>query len=104
MFSKFFQDKVINIRTELESERTPEPLQPHSFDVQFTQTPVLKFLPVTEESVKSILKQCSPRSCELDPVPICLSLYCTDAVILNITTIINDSLQSGVSQHSSQLL
>ena len=39
---------------------------------------------------------CAPKSCELDPIPTSLVLECLDTVLSNMTSIINDSLTSGI--------
>ena len=39
---------------------------------------------------------CAPKSCELNAIPSSLLLECLDTVLPTMTSIINDSLKSGV--------
>ena len=91
-FSQFFDDKISRIRhrcqvvedLHLPSFETPPP--PSNFSV---------FEEVSEDEVQRIVSSSPAKSCDLDPIPTPLLKVCTSAIIPIVTTIINNSLQSG---------
>ena len=54
------------------------------------------FQPITTDYLHSVITKCAPRSNELDHIPTSLLLECLDTVLPTMTSIINDSLKSGV--------
>ena len=90
-FSQFFDDKISRIRQRCqiaEDLHLPPPKTP----------PVLNlsaFEEVSEDEVLRIVSSSPPKSCDLDPIPTPLLKGCTSALIPAMTTIINNSLQSG---------
>ena len=54
-----------------------------------------KFLPATEDEVKSIINSSPSKSCELDPLSTWLLKACLPELLPLITRIINTSLNSG---------
>ena len=69
---------------------------PYNHDIKFKQTPFSSFQPITIDYLHSVITKCAPKSCELDPIPTSLLLECLDTVIPTMTSIISDSLKSGV--------
>ena len=70
---------------------------PYSLDFEFKHTLFTSFQPITTDYLHSAIIKCVPKSCELNPIPTSLLLECLDTVLLpTMTSIINDSLMSGV--------
>ena len=92
-FSNYFNDKIKLIRQKLDedySDHTPLYADsPHS-DSQFTS-----FHTVTEDEVRRIISNSSKKTCSLDPIPTSLLMNCLDEILPAVTSIINNSLQSG---------
>ena len=92
VFSGFFSCKVLDLRKEIDSQlSTPQSLGPKFNGMYFSS-----FSPVTETDVLNTLKQMSPKTCDLDPLPTSLFLDCIDVVLPFLTKLINDSLTSGI--------
>ena len=60
------------------------------------KSPFTSFQRITIDYLHSFITKCASKSCELDPIPTSLLLECLDAVLPTMTSIINDSLKSGV--------
>ena len=97
-FNTFFISKISKIRAALDtctstilgisnSQANPS----HYLGQQFAN-----FRSLTRNEVKSIVLSSSPKSCSLDPIPTQLLFQNIDCIIDAITTIVNDSLISGV--------
>jgi len=95
LFVSYFSNKVCNIRKEiddiqLDAECLVElPPTPPSFS---------EFLVQSVESVCTIIRKCAPKTCSLDAVPTSLlkDPVILAAVLPTITSLINQSLTSGV--------
>ncbi|XP_072037296.1 uncharacterized protein [Amphiura filiformis] len=92
-FAQFFVDKVKKLRDSLDnnvdlpiSTEIPE-ICSHSFS---------EFLTVSEEDVLKIIMSASITSCRLDPLPASLLKLCLHDLLSTITTIVNESLSTGV--------
>ena len=94
--SSYFHDKVTIIRNQLEWGTSHALASPYNHDIEFQQTPFTSFQPITIDFLHSIITKCAPKSCELDPIPTSLLLECLGAVLPTMTSIINDSLKSGI--------
>ena len=68
----------------------------YNHDLEFHHTPFTSFQPITTAIYTQIVTKCAPKSCKLDPIPTSLLLECLDTVLPTMTSIINDSLKSGV--------
>ena len=99
-FSKFFYDKIADIRQKLDSLHVP-PNQPLH---QKTVLPLSKppcdttfehFSTMSTDEVTKIISKSPPKSCSLDPLPTSLLKRLTDVLAPCITTIVNKSLQKG---------
>ncbi|XP_072039182.1 uncharacterized protein [Amphiura filiformis] len=89
-FANFFADKVTRLRGSLASNvATPNVVKDciHSFS---------EFSSVTEGDVFKIIKSASTTSCSLDPLPVVLFKTCLPELLSTITTIVNESLKTGV--------
>ena len=95
-FSTYFHDKVAIIRNQLDCGTSQALALPYNHDIEFQQTPFTSFQPITIDYLHSLITKCAPKSCELDPIPTSLLLECLDAVLPTMTSIINDSLKTGV--------
>jgi len=93
-FVSFFQNKVLTLRSALDrlvlesdmvDEVMPTPPQLSAFQLQ------------SQDSVQAIIKKSASKSCTLDPLPTSLlkDPVVLQAAIPTITTIINQSIQSG---------
>lgn len=90
-FGNYFQKKVLDIRKKLDESTQTIP----QFEL-FTGSFSSKFEPVTPTFVKSVIKSSPLKSCSLDPIPTSLLLTHLDCLIDPITTIINESLSTGI--------
>ena len=89
-------DKVAIIRNQLDCETSHALASPYDYDIEFQQTPFTSFQPITIAYLHSLITKCAPKSCELNPIPTSLLLEFLGAVLPTMTSIINDSLTSGV--------
>jgi hypothetical protein len=94
-FSKFFDDKILKIRSQLDGANDVTPIDVNGDDDSFRGTPLMKFKAMTEPQIKKILSGMT-KSCKLDPIPIWLAKECIDEVIPIMTRIVNLSLSQGL--------
>ena len=52
-------------------------------------------LQISENSLRKIILQCAPKTCELDTIPTSLFFECLDAILTIFTIVANHSLLSG---------
>ena len=91
VFGQYFSDKVSLIREKID-------MTPHKqtcFEA-FSGTYLNEFVPVTSEDVRSIIMSSPHKTCSLDPIPTPLLVTHLDSLIEFITSVINESLQTGV--------
>ena len=91
-FSDFFANKIYTIRHTLDTDSTSLPT---CNGPQFLGHPLSAFHPVSEASVKNIIRQPDIKTCELDPLSAFFFKQCLDTLHPYITTIVNNSLMSG---------
>ena len=91
-FADFFANKIATIRHSLDIDSTSSPT---CNDPQFLGQPLAAFHPVSEATVKDIIRQSSIKTCELDPLPASFFSQCLDTLLPYITTVVNNSLVSG---------
>ena len=89
---EFFEGKIKSIRESLDKQSPPTP---PVTERSFQGDPLSTFHSVSEETVKKVILNATPTSCELDPIPTPLLVECLDALLPTITSVINDSLVSG---------
>ena len=96
-FSKFFMDKIVNLRSAIYSDLdvsamhlAKEDLFP---DLRNDQT-LQNFQPSTEEEIWKIILALSSASCNLDPIPTPLLKICIEKLLQTITQIVNSSPSS----------
>ena len=89
-FGHFFCDKIMKIRTALQSLAPVSITRP-----SMNNSALSSFEPVSEEDILKILKSSPTKSCDLDPIPTLLVKDCADILITPITNIINYSLKEG---------
>ena len=92
LFCDFFSRKIATIRQNLDNE----PCHTHPVGELFNASVFSAFSHVTDADVLNVIKKSAPKTCNLDPVPTTLLLDFIDDILPFITTIINDSLLSGV--------
>ena len=92
-FSDFFHSKVTSIRRNLDSTTVTLLSVP---DQPFCGMVWGAFQSVSEDEVKKILTQSTIKTCELDPLPTSFLTHCLDDLLPHLTSIINDSLHSGL--------
>ena len=94
-FVQCFQQKVLNIRKQLDDTCVPGSL---NVEQPATPPPLCEFRSQTQEDIGKIISQCATKSCSLDTIP--TSLLKEDQVLQtvlpSITDIINRSLATGV--------
>ena len=89
-FCKFFYDKILKIRSTLQSSKPSLVTRPNP-----TKNTLSSFTPVSEEEILKILKSSPSKSCDLDPIPTSLVKECADILITPITKIVNYSITEG---------
>ena len=89
-FCKFFFDKILKIRSTLQSSTPSSVTRPNS-----TKNTLSSFTPVSEENLLKIRKSSPSKSCGLDPIPTSLVKECADILITPITKIVNCSLEGS---------
>ena len=52
-------------------------------------------LQISENSLRKIILQCAPKTCELDAIPTPLLFECLDAILPTLTIVVNHSLMTG---------
>ena len=92
-FSDFFHSTVTSIRRSLDSITVTPPSVP---DQPFCGTVWGAFQSVSEDEVNKIPNQSTIKTCELDPLPASFLTHCLDDLLPRLTSIINDSLHSGL--------
>ena len=89
-FCKYFYDKILKIRSTLQSSIPSSVTRPKP-----TKNTLSSFTPVSEEKLLKILKSSPSKSCYLDPIPTSLVKECADILITPITKIVNYSITEG---------
>jgi len=90
-FSKFFSDKIKNLRDDLDSRQC----EPPSFTVY--KGPMFdRFCSVSENEISDLIKNTPTKGCILDPLPTQLVKESIVELILLITCITNASLRYGI--------
>ena len=70
LFSNFFSNKVQTIRDHLDKPLSEvDQDSPYAHDKQFSGCPLNSFTPISENSLRKIILQCAPKTCELDAIP-----------------------------------
>ena len=90
-FSSFFCNKVEKIRHGF----TPSDFQKFP-DSQFTGNLLFNFESVSNDDVMKIIRESNTKSCELDSLPTPLLKECISDIIPHLSSIINESLASGI--------
>ena len=95
-FSKFFSEKVNNVRTTLkrinQASDTIDPL----YRKPFAGLLLMEFPSATTDEVEAIIHRSSSKSCELDPLPTALLKLCLPELSATLLSITNHSLDAGV--------
>ena len=92
VFCNFFLEKTSKIREELDSQT----ITPSTFNVQNHPDTIFNmFQPVSEEVVRKTILSLKPTTCPLDPIPTPLLVEFLDKLLPIITSLINESLQTG---------
>ncbi|GFS07086.1 reverse transcriptase-like protein [Elysia marginata] len=89
-FVTFFNDKIANVRLELDNQ----PVSTPSYD-KFTGTSFDKFNLVSLDEILKLLKNSSTKTCALDPIPTSLMFQCLETLAPFIADVINQSLATG---------
>ena len=89
-FCKFFYDKILKIRSTLQSSIPCLVTRPNP-----TKNTLSSFTPVSEEELLKIVNSSPSKSCDLDPIPTSLVKECAYILITHITKIVNYSITEG---------
>ena len=96
LFSNFFYNKVQKIRDNLDKRLSADDQDsPYTHDNQFSGSSFNSFTPISENSLRKIILQCAPKTCELDAIPTSLFFECLDAILPTLTVVVNHSLLTG---------
>ncbi|KAK6168805.1 hypothetical protein SNE40_019982 [Patella caerulea] len=91
-FSKYFTNKIYNIRTELEKENNSETT---CLSLISPLSQVLsEFSLTSNKEIKQLVAKSSSSTCELDPLPSPLLKLCIDELCPVLTHIVNTSLST----------
>ena len=91
---KFFIQKIVNIRSRLDSQGDADYHKHDTEDIESSFVHLTEFQMLTEQDVKSLIRYSSLKSCVLDPMPSTLVSQC-DVLLPVLTRLINTSLKSG---------
>ena len=96
-FLRYFADKIIKLRDDLDGVSTIQPCSIHSVDSNDSNINLFTaFKPLSEIDITKLVKTSKPTTCELDVIPTSkLKRHFTDLAPL-VTEIVNRSLLSGV--------
>ena len=97
-FSEFFTTKIQTLRENLDKQVNNNASDNYQPNVKH---PLTEFSPVSEDDVKTHIKKCASKSCDLDPIPTWLLKLCLEDLAPVITHIVNLSL--SVSEVSPNL-
>ena len=93
-FSRFFNNKISNIRENLDSQKNTVNDQYKTENAKFT-VPFNEFKALNEDEVRELVKKSPNKYCELDPLPTWILRDCLEEILPILTKIINLSLQLG---------
>ena len=91
-FSTYFSDKIQKIKANITLDSTPPPLPERTY----TGSKLTSFRPFTLDEVRRLIQSSPSKSCDLDPLPTHLLKECCTELLPLITSIINESITSGV--------
>ena len=94
MFAEYFVSKVKTIRDGLDSRVNVSDFR--TGELSFTGQYMSSFHPVSNDELKKIILSSKPTTCDLDPIPTSLLFECIDEVLPAISSVINQSLSTGV--------
>jgi hypothetical protein len=94
-FAKFFSDKVIKIRKDLDDELQVDQSVAFDYDSKNNMCSFTNFSQVTEIDIRRLITKSTSKSCKLDCIPTWLLKEHLDTFLPAITQIINSSLSSG---------
>eukprot|EP00116_Pleurobrachia_bachei_P000741 sb/3461003/ len=95
-FAEFFQEKVERISADIEDEA--EKLGDQVKKLQYPRTlncEFKEFSPLSEESLRSLVRDMSHKACDLDPMPTSFVTKLLPELSPVITTVVNKSLANG---------
>ena len=96
-FNDFFVTKIVRIRNDLKENNLSHTAIGHTAVQNSPKpSPLLNFVPVTQEEVKKIIMNSKSTTCPLDPLPTTIVKQCIDALLPVITSIVNSSLSQGI--------
>ena len=94
-FLTFLVNKVRQIRDSIDIQVVHPPS--HSLrERRFSGTPLCGFERVTNGTVLKFMKQMSPKTCVLDPIPTSLLFECSNEIVSLLTAIVNQSLSTAI--------
>ena len=91
-FITYFNDKISNIRKDLEKAPISTSQTPHDIFIKFDGEVLDSFTEVSEDDIRKIIHSSPTKSCALDPIPTWLLKKCEDELIPILTLIVNTSL------------
>ena len=92
-FATFFTDKVIKIKTDLESLRQKHSNYEHEDTI--CEHLLEDLAPTTQDEVRKIILKSKSKSCDLDAIPTWLLKECIDTLLPAITNMVNMSLSTA---------
>ena len=94
-FSRYFSNKILNIRSIFPVSTSSTMSQTNHFPVCAQVSNISQFASATVFEVKKLIRSSPSKSCELDPIPTDLLKKCIDVAAPLITTIVNKSFEQG---------
>ena len=93
-FNEFSVHKIEEIRRSFDPDK-PVPTNP----VEFSGTVFAEFQLATEDFVKTVVQEMPQKSCGLGPLPVSVLYDSLDEIIPIVSSIMNESLSSGIVPH-----
>lgn len=94
-FKTFFDEKIKEVREELEPDQQTSALLYTPLSVTEMSTTLSEFKCLQPDEVLLLIRNMNDKFCSLDPVPTWLFKRCTDILLPILTFIINESLTMG---------
>ena len=93
-FSTFFMEKIARIRASITTDHIPLP--PEKSMKSLPSCSLEAWDPVSHDQLRKIIMSSPSKSCGLDPLPTNLLKQCVTPLLPSISTIVNNSLETGI--------
>ena len=95
-FDTFFTVKSDEIQEQIRKTLRDRKLTINQQEIRKYDKTMMQYVPLSQDSVRKILRKAQVKSCQLDPLPIWVLRKCEDVFIRIITLIVNRPVEEGV--------